>query len=70
MGEGFGLGDGNNDFSGLPGLADSRVSDAQRQRPRHVESERWPDAGTVLRVLALVVGAIVLVGWVLTALNG
>ena len=70
MAEGFGLGDGNNDFSGLRPLAESKVSEAQGRHRGHVDTGRWPGAGAVLRVLLLAFGAIVLVGWLVTVVRG
>jgi hypothetical protein len=67
MSEGFGLGDGFNDLSGVHALAESKVSDAQRATRRHITGDRWPSAGTVFRALALLVGAVVVGGWLLTA---
>lgn len=69
MSEGFGLGDGINDLSGTPGLADSQVTEAQRRNRGQTEAGRWPSAGTVLRVLLLALGLVVVVGWALTAIN-
>ncbi len=69
MSEGFGLGDGICDLSGTPGLADSKVAEAHRRNRGQTETGRWPDAGTVLRVLLLAFGVIVVVGWALTAIN-
>jgi hypothetical protein len=69
MSEGFGLGDGSNDLSGTPGLADSTITEANRRNRGRTTAGRWPDVGTVLRVLLLAVGLIVVVGWVLTAAN-
>ncbi len=69
MSEGFGLGDGMNDLSGTPGLATSKVTEAQRPNRGQTEAGRWPGAGTVVRLLLLALGLIVVVGWVLTAIN-
>lgn len=69
MSDSFGLGDGVNDLSGTPGLAESRVADAQRERSSHLEAERWPSTGTILRRLGLVLLALVAIGLALTALN-
>ena len=70
MSEGFGLGDGSNDLSGLRGLADSKVSEAQRLQRGSVGMGRWPDAGTVVRVLIAGLVGIVILGWAITAMNG
>ena len=70
MGEGFGLGDGPYDLSAIPGLADSRVSDARRTHRDRLDPGRWPAVGTVVRVLLLAFLAIVVIGWVVTAITG
>ncbi len=69
MSEGFGLGDGMNDLSGTPGLTESKVRVAQRRHLGQTEAGRWPNAGTVLRILLLAVGLIVVAGWALTAIK-
>ncbi|MEW6225778.1 MAG: hypothetical protein AB1627_14235 [Chloroflexota bacterium] len=70
MGDGFGLGDGQYDLSGTPGLADSRASDAQRSHRDRVDIGRWPTAGAVVRVALLVLIVVVVIGWVVTAITG
>ncbi|OGO59231.1 MAG: hypothetical protein A2V85_02515 [Chloroflexi bacterium RBG_16_72_14] len=70
MGEGFGLGDGQYDLSGTPGLADSRASDARQTHRDRLSIGRWPSAGTVVRVWLLAFLAIVVIAWTLTAITG
>jgi hypothetical protein len=69
MGEGFGLGDGMNDLGSTRALAESAVSDAQRRRHGRLGTGRWPSVGTMLRIIVAIFVAIVLIGWLLTALN-
>jgi hypothetical protein len=69
MGEQWGYGDGMNDLGRARPLAESTVSDGSRRRPNHLDADRWPAVGTVLRVIGLVLLALVILGWVLTALN-
>jgi hypothetical protein len=66
----FGLGDGVRDQSAAQALAETQVADAHRHQPNAVQLGRWPRGVTILRVLIGLVGAIVLLGWALTALNG
>lgn len=63
----LGLGDGN--FQGYRSLAETKSADAQRPQLNRVDEGRWPSIGTVLRLLALICLAIVLLGWLLTVLN-
>ena len=70
MADSFGLGDGTTDLSGVGATAETSVTDARRRQPGHLEADRWPTSGTILRRIGLVVLAIVAVGLALTALNG
>ena len=69
MSDGFGLGDGNKGYSGLRGLAESKLSELQNREQNPHEAGRWPAAATVLRMLVLAIGAIVVLAWILTAVN-
>jgi hypothetical protein len=69
MSEGFGLGDGMTDLSSARALAESRAADARRGARNQIQGDRWPSLGTTLRVIGVMFFAIVLSGWVLTALN-
>jgi hypothetical protein len=70
MSEAFGLGDGYNDLSNVGAMADARVADAQRRHLHRAEAGRGPSAHTVVRLVATLVVAVVLLGWTLTAVNG
>jgi hypothetical protein len=70
MSDSFGLGDGSTDLSNVRAVAEAKVADAQRQQPNPVDAGRWPRGVTVVRLLVALVVAIVLLGWLLTALNG
>jgi hypothetical protein len=65
----LGQDDGYNALSTVRANAETKAADAQRQPRRHIESPRWPSGATLLRVFGLAVVVIVLVGWILTALN-
>ncbi|MGZ9159571.1 MAG: hypothetical protein ACXW4T_00285 [Candidatus Limnocylindrales bacterium] len=70
MSESFGLGDGMNDLGHVRAIAESKAADA-RLAPHHdVDAGRWPTGVTVGRVLIGILGAVVVGGWILTALNG
>jgi hypothetical protein len=69
MSQGFGLGDGPYDLSATPGLADSQASAARQTHRDRVSVGRWPAPGTIVRVLLLALIAIVVIGWVLTAIT-
>ena len=66
MSDAFGLGDGINDLSGTTGLAESRVPRASGHQR---DSSRWPAPGGVVRVIGVTLAAIVVLGWLLTAIN-
>jgi len=66
----FGMGDGLRDQSTVRAIAETQVSDARRQRPHAVDAGGWPRGVSVIRVILALLGAIVLAGWTLTALNG
>ena len=60
-----------NTYSGMSGLADAKVSETD-QRARAVRGRvtgRWPSGHTMVRVIGLALGGVVLVAWVLTAIN-
>jgi hypothetical protein len=65
----LGQDDGDNALSAVRAKAEAKAADAQRPLRRHIESPRWPSGATILRVVGVAVVAIVLVGWILTALN-
>ena len=67
MSDGFGLGDGMNDLGSTRALAETRVADARHTPPHVADTGRWPDVGTVLRVLALVALVILVGSLLLTA---
>ncbi len=54
----------------LMGTAQTKADDAQRPRPVYLDEGRWPSIRTVLRIVALAFVALVVAGWILTALNG
>jgi len=60
-----------NSYSGMSGLADSKASETERRArgARGVVEGRWPSGRTVVRVVAGIVGALVVLAWVLTAIN-
>ena len=60
-----------NTYSGMSGLADSKVAETEaRARGAHgLVTGRWPTGRTVVRVLGLAIGALLVVAWVLTAIN-
>ncbi len=64
----FGLGDGSNDLANAGALAESLAADARQPRREVADTGRWPAAGTVVRVILLAGIAVVVAGWVLTAL--
>jgi hypothetical protein len=68
MAEGFGLGDGVNDLGSTAVLAERRAA-ARRRSPGLIEIDEWPAPGSVLRVFGLTVMAILLLGWILTAIG-
>jgi hypothetical protein len=70
MSEAFGLGDGNNDLSTVGAMAEAQVVASQRRQLHHADVRRWPRAHTVVRLVATLVVAVVLLGWILTAVNG
>jgi hypothetical protein len=70
MSDSFGLGDGPRDLSSVGALADTQVADARRGAPHLVDQGRWPGATTVVRVLIAAFVAIVVLGWIVTALQG
>lgn len=55
----------------MSGLADSKASDVERQarHARGVIAGRWPSGRTVVGVVGVTIGAVVLLAWVLTAVN-
>lgn len=69
MSDAFGLGDGPRDLSTAQATADAAVADAQRPRPDRITTGRWPGIGIVLRVMLAIGGAVLLLGWLLTAIN-
>jgi hypothetical protein len=69
MSDAFGLGDGPRDLSTARAEADAAVTDARRPRPDRIASGRWPSVGAVVRFTVVVAGAIVVIGWLLTAIN-
>ncbi|MFI5292916.1 MAG: hypothetical protein ACHQ02_08615 [Candidatus Limnocylindrales bacterium] len=69
MSDGFGIGDGAFDLSVAQGQAEAAVADARRARPDSIGVGRWPGIGAVLRAMLAIGLTIVLLGWVLTALN-
>ena len=69
MSDGFGIGDGALDVTLAEANAQAIVADARRRRPDRIESGRWPGIGTVLRVMLALTAAVVVFGWLLTALN-
>jgi hypothetical protein len=69
MGDAFGLGDGNTDLSGAPGLSDAKVADATRDHGHHTSDGPWPRNSTLFRVLLLIAAALIVVGWLLSAAN-
>jgi hypothetical protein len=52
-------------------LSDVKAKDATRFDPQraHRTIGWWPQAGTVAKFILVVLGVIVLIGWLLTALN-
>jgi hypothetical protein len=60
-----------NSYSGMSGLADSKVSETDRRARgmRGLGAGHWPSGWTVVRVVGLAIGAIVVLAWVLTAVN-
>ena len=62
-------GDGPRDLSNVGALADTHVAEGRRTVPR-AEPGRWPGARIVVRVLFAAAAAIVVLGWVVTAVRG
>jgi hypothetical protein len=60
---------GRYDAASSFGLADSQASDARIPPPRRIVDGRWPRVATVLRVLGLLCLALVIAGWILTAVT-
>lgn len=60
-----------NTYPGMSGLADSKVSETERRArgARGLVTGHWPSGRTMVRVIALALGGVVLVAWVLTAVN-
>jgi hypothetical protein len=51
-------------------IVEPRAKDALRINADEARDPRgWPEPGTVVKVIAIVIVVIVLVGWALTALN-
>ncbi len=64
-------GDQRNSYSGMSALADSEASEIERRArgARGLASGRWPSGRTVVRVVGLALGGLVVLAWVLTAIN-
>jgi Tfp pilus assembly protein PilO len=62
---------GNSPLSHLRSQVDSKLAELESRRATYSESEApsWPSGAKLFRVVLLVVVVIVLIGWVLTALN-
>jgi hypothetical protein len=62
---------GNSPLSHLRAQVDAKLAEFESRRATYSGSEppTWPSGAKVVRVVLLVVVAIVLIGWVLTALN-
>jgi hypothetical protein len=60
-----------NSYSGISGLADGKVAEteARARGARGIVTGRWPTGRTVVRVLGLAIGVLLVVAWVLTAIN-
>lgn len=60
-----------NSYSGMSGLAESKAAEteARARGARGLVAGRWPTGRTVVRVLGLAIGALIVVAWVLTAIN-
>jgi hypothetical protein len=69
MSDSFGLGDGPRDLSNVGALAETHVADGRRTVP-HADPGRWPGARMVVRVVLAAAAAIVVLGWVVTAVRG
>ena len=50
-------------------LAEAKATEAGLPRRQHIDAPRWADPGTVVRVILLLFGAVVVVGWLLSLLN-
>lgn len=63
------MGEWYHDRANVPELAEAKARDALRGRDHHLEADRWPEPGRVLRLLAAAALAIMVAGWLLTAFN-
>jgi len=62
---------GNSPLSHLNAQVDAKLAEFESRRATYSESDppTWPSGAKIIRVVLLVVVVIVLMGWVLTALN-
>ena len=60
-----------NSYSGISGLADGKVAEAEARArgARGPASGWWPSGRTVVRVVGFALGGLVVLAWVLTAIN-
>ncbi len=65
-----GPGPGFNDYQNLAArvLAEAKVQPTPRSGPRDLPTGWWPQ-GSVLRVALIILAVVVMIGWILTALN-
>ena len=65
----LGQDDGNQSLANARLVATTQVEEAQRRAKGRMGAGRWPGAGTVARLALTLIVAIVIIGWLLTALN-
>jgi hypothetical protein len=65
----LGQDDGGWSLYGVRATTEARVAEARRAGLGLLRNGRWPSAGTVARVVLVLIAAVVIMGWVLTAAN-
>ena len=65
----LGQDDGGWSLYGIRATTEARVAEARRAGLGLLRSGRWPSAGSVARVMLVLIAAVVIMGWILTAAN-
>lgn len=65
----LGQDDGNLGLGHARALGDVKVAEARQAGNGIRQLGWWPQAGTVAKFILVILGVIVLIGWLLTALN-
>jgi hypothetical protein len=69
MSEGFGGLEGWGNPNDSTGIADTKVAETRRAAQLGLDTGRWPEARTMVRVVLLAIASIVGGGWLLTLVN-